>query len=391
MPAVLISFLFTILFWPGISGAAIAPRWSLVAVCAPLFLIFLGTIRLTLGHLLGGLFLAWCFVSLAWTPVLIDGLDAASKLLMLVLVFCIGAQMQSLRAVFIGAALGMTVNSGISIAQFAGWDSWPEVAKPGGLFMNKNIAAEAAVLVFVGAAAHRLWWFLPGIIPSIALTWSRGAILALLAAGAVALWQKSPRITAIAVAVVVFFGALAFLNRSNDDSGGRRMDMWADTVDGMTVLGRGLGSFYVLYPATATRTDTLAARPDHVHNDLLEIAFETGPGVLIFIAFLLFAVFSAGPERYVAIAFVAQGIGGFPFYMPFTAVLFALVAGRLYGARPDLRSEYANGRMALRRWLASCTQLFGSRAAPRGSPAPVSTKRTISTGNRVHLRRRAQQ
>ena len=383
------AFIFTILFWPGISGAAIAPRWALVAVGAPLALMFMGPLRLTLGHLLGGLFLVWCFVSLTWTPVLVDGLDAASKLVMMALIFCIGAQMKSLKAVFIGAALGMTINSGLSIAQVMGYDGWPEVAKPGGLFMNKNLAAEAAAMVLVGTVAYRLWWLVPGILPSMFLTWSRGAILALAACIAVAAWRASPRLTAIVGAVVIFLGAMTFLNKANDDSGGRRLAMWGDTVDGMTLKGRGLGAFYVLYPATATRTDALAARPDHVHNDLLEIAFETGPGVILFLAFLAFALMAPlGPERYVLFAFIVAGVAGFPFYMPFTAVLFSLVAGRLYGARADLLSEHPDRGMALRRWLASLTFFRGRGKAPGGSPALVPVERALPPSYGVHLRGR---
>lgn len=348
------SFIFTVLFWPGASGAAIAPRWAMIAVLAPIALMYLGPIRFTLGHLLGGLFVTWCGVSLLWTPVLVDGLDAMSKLIMLALIFCVGAQLKSLKAVFVGAALGMTVNSGLSIIQVMGWDGWPEVAKPGGLFMNKNIAAEAAVLVLVGAWAYRLWWLIPGVIPSVILTWSRGAILALLAVGAVALWRKSPRLTMLAFTFVVFLGGVAFMNRSHDDSGGRRLNMWADTIDGARALGQGIGSFYVLYPKSATRTDTLAARPDHAHNDLLEIAFETGPGIFLFLAFLFFAFLSPlPPERAVFLAFIVEGLAGFPFYMPYTVAVFAIVAGRLYGAGAILCDQYADSRMALRGWLAS--------------------------------------
>lgn len=102
-----------------------------------------------------------------------------------------------------------------------------------------------------------------------------------------------------AAALVASVGILAVymtplqdkLISSNANSFESRQRLWSNTVPAIAdnlALGSGVGSFARLYPQYEDQAAVTRTRPNHAHNDYLEIALETGiPGILLVVAFLL--------------------------------------------------------------------------------------------------------
>ncbi len=96
-----------VLFVPGLAAPATTPRWALLAAVVPAVAMFTECRRFTVGHAAGTLLLGWAAVSLIWTPNSWDGLRVLAELLILAALFHIGAEQETLRPVYIGAALGI--------------------------------------------------------------------------------------------------------------------------------------------------------------------------------------------------------------------------------------------------------------------------------------------
>lgn len=339
-----LGFLIAAAYWPGISGAANAPRWALVSVAVPF--LFPDRVRLTTGHVALILLVVWAALSLAWSPQPLDAIPALWVLVLVLGAFCIGGELQSLRPVYIGMALGLGVNSVAAIAQeFYGWAGVAQFSVPAGLFVNPIMLGELSALVIVALVAERIWWAIPFIVPSIVLAGARGPALALIL-GLVFVARNK----AVTVLLLVSIAIAPLVIAHRPDSIAERFAIWRDTIDGMTLKGSGIGSFYSTYPATATRTDTLKSRPKHAHNDLLELAYELGLlGLLGVVAFALALCRGvARTEQSVLVAFFVCAMFGFPAHMPATAFLAALAAGRVCGTGPVLRDDIARWRILLR-------------------------------------------
>lgn len=330
-----LAFFTTILFIPGIPSPAAVPRWALLMLIVPI-LWYRHPNRITVGHLLGACFLAWAALSLTWTFNSYDGARAALLFGLLALVFC--AAPLSLRRAYMAMAVGLTINSVVVIAQVRGWDVLSQGSVPGGLFFNKNFGGELSAMVITGAIMSRLWWFVPGILPTVILSDCRGAWAALGVASIVLIYQYNR----LAAATVVGLTAMMAVYRWTP-SISQRIDLWLDSWDGFRFWGRGLGSFYSTFPEYATRIDSMMFRPSSAHNDLINLTYELGPGVLLLLGLLVFA-WRARPlraEHYVLVVFLVEGLVGFPLYQPATAFLAALVLGSLCRDRPELHLSLA--------------------------------------------------
>lgn len=339
----ILGFLISVIYWPGIMGAPSTPRWALLSVAVPL-LLWAVRIRLTLPSLVGGLFLAWCALSLLWTPDVYDGLHALWKFAILAGLFCWGMQ-QDPRPVFIGLGIGVTVNSVLMVAQAFGLDEGLGIHQksiPGGLFGNGNFAAEFAVLTLMGLIGYRLWWLTPFPVVAIMFTSARGAVVALAAAFLGWLWTKS-RLASAALALAGVALGWFMLSCSghcvgHGGTGPQRLMVWNDTLGLITWHGQGIGSYLMSYPQHRFVFE-------HAHNDLLQIAAETGIGVFLFAAFLAFVAMGEGlTERLILLAFMVIGLVGYPLYLPGTAFVAALVAGRLCRSWPDLCHSLSDWR-----------------------------------------------
>lgn len=338
------SCLLAVAFVPSFMLPSDSPKWALLA---------LGSIaacalrpKLTLPHLIGGAFLAYAAASLVWTSGPYDGINELAKLIFLAAIFLIGERLADLRPVYVGLAVGFAVNSGVVIAQWLGWDGLPQFAGPAGLFMNKNYLAEAAAMLLVALVGKRLWWCIPGVLPSLLLTGARGALLGVAAAALAWLWTKS-RLAAVALLAIGVLAGGFLIARGGGSSMAEREVIWRSTVAGLTMTGSGIGSFYGRFPSHAPDYDTVRLTPGHAHNDLLEMTYELGPGVLLYLALIGLALLGPfGAERLVLIVFLAEGCFGFPLHCPVTAALAALAAGHLCSRRDSLRSRNPVGRWA---------------------------------------------
>lgn len=342
------SFILSVLLVPGITGAATTPRWALVALALPLLARdWTKSARLTTPHLFGLLFLAYAALSLAWTAGPLEGPDALAKLLFLAMAFDYGARRASLRPLLVGFGLGMWVNSFVVVTGLA----VPNSGINTGLFVNPNSMGEIAGLVLVAVAVERQWWLIPGILPAFLMANCRGAYVAVGAALVWWLWRRVGRNSKVLIALTTIgiAASLPFLGNGIRGEGGvisvgMRLQMWADVLPHLTFFGRGLGSFYQLFPYYATM-DTLATRPEHLHNDWLEYLFETGAGS-VFLFALLWSCRSV-----VLLCFVVEACFGFTSHIAATGCLAALVAGHDTWHRHGLRHDLAAWRISLRAWL----------------------------------------
>lgn len=357
---------------PAWSGAATTPRWALlsVGVAAAVMLMHF---RPTALHAVGGVALACAALTLAWTPNLACGLWALWTLLLFAGLFMIGAELPSLRPVYIGAALGIGINSLFALIEWAGFSAVYHIdtSRPAGLFMNGNYLAEPAVLVLVGLIGYRLWCFVPLVLPSVILPMCRGAFVALGVAGILAL----PRRWRFPIAVMAVLAGLALAGLL--PLGGARAEriiIWTATLDGLTWWGNGLGSFYSLFPSHATGWDFLLSRPVHAHNDILELTYDLGLGVMPALAFLAVALLAPWrTEHFVLTAFLVEGCFGFPLHFPATVLVAGLAAGGISRDRAHLRDVLHARGMALCDGMERLARSLGARRPRRDGRPAVSS------------------
>lgn len=391
MPAII--FLLAVLIVPGIPGSAVVPRWALLACVVPFIWYFAPPAKFTLGHLLGFIFLAWCALSLSWTFNFDEGTYQLGQFVVLGLIFCIGANIGNLQRVYIAAGIGAALNSVAVVAQYffgdaIAWqfqdkilyirDILPQTVPPAGFFFNKNFTAEFCAMALVGClglGAHDRWrWLALGAIPSLWFCHSRAAEIALVCAAILLIYKYSKVAAAALTGVISLIGLYLW---DANYSAAMRLNMWLDAWDGMTFLGKGIGSFYGAFPEHASRIDALALRPSQVHNDLLQISFETGPGVLAIIGLLVFAL-RAKPlrtEHYVLAIFLVIGLVGFPLYMPATAAFAALVLGSLCHGRDELQLPFALRRSRIRGGQVQ----FQRRQRSIGAPSAGAAARALES------------
>lgn len=354
----LLGFALPIIYVPWFADAVEGPRWSVLAVvvglsCAVWVLCRLPR-RLTAGHALGGLFLAWAWMSLAWTFAPMDGLKECLHFLVLAGLFCISAQIKDMRALWIGAGLGLAVNTVVILAVRFDLLTIFQLLPDSGLFMNKTLLVQAAAVVFVALVAYRRFGLALLIAPCFVLQGERSPFVAICVAGAVWLWDRS-RVAALALGLLIGGAAIgtAYVDPGFASRSDQRTDIWHDTVDGMRAFGNGAGAFYLLYPAHSTRHDMLATRPVHAENDFLEFAYDYGIGVLPLAGLIVLAFGGARrPEHYALAAFLVCAAFNFASFNSTTAALAALSCGALYRDRAQLRLGLDAGRIRIRRGLA---------------------------------------
>ena len=188
----LLAFLVTVAFAPVWPDGAAAPRWALLSIVIPALLLVTPRVPWTAGHLLLYSFVVWCGATLIWAPVAYDGVEIFWHLCLFAAVFTV-AQVRAfdVHKSYLFAALALLVNTAVVLLQF--WNvlhPWVEDQKISGLFFNKNLGSETAVLVAVGLLVsykrNYLLAFLV-LIPVFLVPLSRGALLALAAGGLTAL------------------------------------------------------------------------------------------------------------------------------------------------------------------------------------------------------------
>lgn len=328
-----LALLVSVAYWPGIAGAATTPRWALLALILPWVL---RRQPINAVHIAGAVFVCWAVLTMAWNPAPLDGIGALFILGLLAMCFWLGGQIVDMRCIYVWAGVGLWVSSAVAMAQWLGYEPIRTVPGllPSGLFVNGNFMAEAAALIVVAAVAERIWWLLPGLMPALLLPQARGAMLACAIGLAVHYrrhWWAIMTIGCIAIAAIVAYSAVKV--GATDD----RLAIWQATVNGITVFGHGVGSFWTASPAFELRTG-LHPWPEYAHNEFLHIAFELGIVGLALVC--VFGLTLAGPldtSRLVLATLAVEMCFGFPLHVPVTAFIAMVVAGHAGGNRYVLR------------------------------------------------------
>ena len=282
----IIGFLLAIAFDPYSWTGATSLRWALLAITLPgLCLISLPN-NFDLTKLLGIGFIAWAAISLTWSPNQWDAYGTFIQLLIIAAAFVYGNRVSSLKPIFTGLAIGVTVSAAILLSPtLQGLTSGSPVSTyPHGLWGNRNMMGEIAVLSALGCLAYGRYWFIPGLLPAIFYykpeimsgVPSRGAVGALMAGICVWLWPRSKVLSGLLAAALLIGGtaALGFGNRFGPVY--ERLEVWQAVLHGVTLRGNGLGSLYTLAPYLTDIFDTTMRRVDHAHNEFIEILFELG-------------------------------------------------------------------------------------------------------------------
>lgn len=351
-----LAFVFSVLFLPGISSPSVSVKWSFLALVVPLYLFLVRDIRIAVSHIFLGCILLYAAVSFMWSTVGYDFLLQYSHLLMIVGLFIIGSSLKSLRPLLIGTSIGLGINSVFVVLQFYSINLVQQATSPAGLFMNKNLLAEFAALVLVGLLYEKMWWWTIPVLPCLVFTEARGAILAIVV-GIVLKLRRSAVILSSMAAIGLLYGLLNY-----DASMAQRIEIWWDTFSNLTWFGHGWGQFYSTYPEHAANMDTLLARPEHAHNDLMEMIYELGIGSVFIVGFIVSLWRSRlSTELAILAAFMVEALFGFPFYIPTTAAVFAIVAGRLCGAGPSLCDDFYACRMAVHGSMEKLAELLSGR------------------------------
>jgi O-antigen ligase len=181
-------------------------------------------------------------------------------------------------------------------------------------------------------------------------------------------WGQS-RLLAVLIAVGLVCGAAAtHFDVASASSNIERLGIWGDTVSGMKLAGHGLGAFYTDFAGHAPNVDLLRSRPFHAHNDFLEIAYEIGPGIVLFLGLIAFALGGSSIiERAILSAFIMEAAVDMPLRYPATLFLASIVLGRLCADRRLLRHHIACWRMAVRGRLARNINRDGRQRIEGGS------------------------
>lgn len=353
-------------YWPGISGVASTPRWAVaISLAAALFLS--PRIRMTLAHWLGLLLVGWLLLSLSWNDGgqdgFYDGIEASFELALAATAFAIASMVKDLRPLFLGAALGIAVNSAFCIAQRFGFDMSSglvlvrDQGMVAGLFYEKDRLAAVTALVAIGVIALRMnVWLLLTLMPSLLLTNSRGAYVAL-AVGVMAANRRAKQLFIVAailgVSLVVLLPVFHVLGPSDRE----RLAMWSDTVLALDITGHGLGSFREDFIRFAHAFDFSywQSRPEHPHNEWLWLVFEGGlPGLGLALCFAA-SLWRAGKlyaERGILAGLFVLSLVAMPLHDPATFIVGACVAGALAGRHALDRIVFSDCRDPLCPWLA---------------------------------------
>jgi hypothetical protein len=323
-------------YWPQAYADEEVGRWAIGCVLLAVLLWFRSPVR---ASALGLAFLTWVALSFVWVPFPLDGLWEMSHWAFLVWAFLIGAS-ELAAPVFEGAAWGLAVNSALAIGQMFGLDIVQQASVPAGFFGNRDFLAETTLLAIVPLLAARRWRMAAALLPALLLPQSRavlavGAVLALIWG-----WGRSRIAAAVACAMLVLATvAVTYVKHLHSDE--VRLDIWLDAWNATTWLGQGVGQFYATFPTHAVLFGD-GSRPEHVHNDWLEILYEHGPiGAALALLFAVDLARRGGRWGFAWLAFCGLCAVSFALHNPATAILGFLAGGSVHGAGALVRRGVA--------------------------------------------------
>lgn len=352
-----LTFLVGVAYWPWAVSATTAGRWAVLAIAVPVMLIGGGRTRMGFGHWLGLALLLYAAASAAWSPSPWDTAGAVWQLALLAGTFMLAAEIRDIGPVLDALAGAIWVSVPFVVLQSFGIDV-VETTDHGdaGLFLNRDLLAEAAALALIGVAWRRRWILAAGPALCCALAGSRGVAVPLgvgLIAWALSRpWSIRSVLVVWAAAAIVLIIAVAAAHLFDHDPRAidARLAYWDLAWINLTWAGHGLGSFAAMAPTI-----------EYVHNEPLQLVFELGAGAGLSAALVVYAVGTADPlGRALFLALGAECLFGFPLHAPLTAYLGAVLAGYLCGTRDRARWAQSMGR---------AYDASRARLAPAASPA----------------------
>jgi O-antigen ligase len=347
-----LGFLLMAAYVPGIRGAPLVGHW-IAGAAVMLVFCFGPRVKMTVAHWTGLVLCTWLVATLIWAPSA-DGAQAAIELLIVASLFCWGSTLDDIKPFTIGSALGLAISSVIIVAQEFVNLHLPHWGGPAALFGNGNYLAEAAALVIVALAVYERWLLIVLLLPALLIPQARGALIAAIVPMLflVDKLRYDPigwRIRFL-VGAMALIAAIVFMQRGLT-SAHIRLDYWYDTVMAFTFWGHGLGSFWETFIDHAHRIYQPADRPEHAHNDVLEIIYEGGAVAAVLLVAFAAAVVARCRRHPLApplVAFAILALFGLPLHLPATALFAAVVAGHCVRARGDDAVVPSHGGKRLR-------------------------------------------
>jgi len=273
-------------------------------------------------------FAAWAGVSLTWSPSPSQG---ALLLALLVGGYVLGQQMRDLRKLWVCLLAGASLNLVLAFAEFAVW--WD-----GGDYRWYGLAGGSGqmgcvmAICFAAAIGYRQWWFIPIGVIGLAYAGNRGAMLAAGVACLIALWREY-RATAMCLLLLAILAGLVL----RDDAGASfvsRLGVWQDTINHLTPLGHGFGSYADEYASWPKRTAPALQLAVHAYNDALELLFDLGIGAVLGWLCVIFAMEGRNrADQLICWTFLALGAAFFPLWVIGPA--FTLSLGHLARTRGE--------------------------------------------------------
>ena len=352
-------------YWHDVSAATNAPKWILLSVMAPFLFAFGKPHGGGTAAMWGLLWLTWASVTMLWGAPWLDGFAELWRWVVLALLFVVGSRLTSREFTWSAwaFALGVAINIPFALAQMGGWNGklWPlesaifSAGPGGGLMVNPNYMGAAAALAGLlllgmgGRKARAAGMLVAAAAPAIL---SKGATLGLAMAGVAWTWIKGRRMAATILFLVLLIGfSVGILWAVDWDLSHTKLStrwvLWANSFAAITLVGRGIGSFWSVYPeyhnAVFPSPEGLygfSLRPQNAHHDLLNLAVETGVIGLCLALLWIKAVISARLEcpsdlgaKLCVIGFLVIGLVDFPAHIPSSAAIVFLAAGFLSRGR----------------------------------------------------------
>jgi hypothetical protein len=333
----ILAFGVAVCYWPGLISSATAPRWCLLAVALPL-ISWLDPRAIDWRILaIAVVYLAYAALSLLWAPDVLTGANDLFRLLIIAAAFLAGAAIDDLDQVIAGLAWGVALSLAVVLLQIAGTPLIVGTEPASGLFYNREVLGETAAPLLVWALCMRRWTLSSLLAVTVALTLSRVGMVSAVGALTIMYPRRAwlPLLIAGIGAVWAYTLHLPPFTPDKLASGAQRLMVWGWALNGISFLGKGIGSFAAIHPDA-----------EYAHSDLLQLGFETGligiaVGVVLFVALWRR---SRGAQRALLIALGIEAAISFPLHMPVIAFVSAVLAGSLTRAGDLVRpSGYVSG------------------------------------------------
>jgi len=268
-------------------------------------------------------FVAWCALSVLWSPDRLASVDGVEKLLAVAL--CLMALRRLNTGWLVPAAVGGVIIATVMGSPFAGFGN-PEFLVQFSLIALPMLSASV-----VGIAC--------GLILAAAVVMTPSLIPFTLALGTPLLLPRWPAKAVCASVLGVVAVVVLMHSQEAWDGVGTRLDMFAGTIAAWLehpVIGWGFGSFVYVFPAYQGAGEAFGLMPLSVeartyanaaHNEFLQLLMETGVVGFALAGWCVWELFQ-GKHSWALWVVAILCLTGFPLQSPATAMLAALAAAR---------------------------------------------------------------